>query len=1035
MKLLHFASWQSIDSKIPIASPDKDQPLIMVYQPRNFTQSTKGGNEGRSSSWNKKHEIHRFKTGTKIDKSELIPTMVLTTRYHLSVLGRRRKDIYKYDDGDAPLIEIPEWIYTCKPTPSTAFISSTSSSNSTTSQEGRMEHQQDYYRISPLASIIDPQKRFVYATQAQNHILSAWSLDKDVGGPDIDDDKYIQKYKFDSPMVSLHLLPERRKVKIRCGIDKNANNNNSSTVTSFVEVTGGVTGLLATGDMFIAFHTTSSDTVTGDNSKLIVGVLKESDVSTSQSVAMKGNHQLLLSMVGYTSTSSSTMTEIESIHTHEKSRKRKSPEMDEEIDVSGDIVIYALSRVQSTNSVVLSRHSIEMSSLLLCTLQNDDTRNPFKTSPKNRTSCFNISGNYLIRSNLLSIAHNNIQHIFATQLDATHVSLVYNPSTSTSTKGGPWLCSWFDIRQGNLSPHPFQISDPSTDTGHVIKVAGISSALISILSNEGIVRICDVRRAAIVYAIQLQSLPGYDPHYDVSHLDLSSEWHTGSLCIIMQPKLGGQTNMYHPKVYISQIRLQDSNENSSSDATHRTLKGSYNLASILASCIMTSKALNKPALVETSQLTATRDINSILPTLSSKTKTAHIKNSLKHEFQQSLHNLESFRLVGNKNRRKSDTFSNAYRQIIERFTTLESEEKLQASPKQQSIILQNGHNGTHHAKDQNKISIGDTSRMSIADISNTAASVAIDIILSFDVDDAYLLETVQTLFDIIETGEVSARRAFVSKKFNDRTLSLLLLKLHQKSVSKKLILQLICRILSHCPDSLPEYMLVSLVHYILCHLTTTQLVESFDHIKTLNLGMRVHGLFRRFKLSQDSKDGVNGKSSEHNSKALKDRLGLNLKISLIDAVVSYSHCNATLLRVALQRDLQNSTKGEVEALFHILANLLRKESDAHVDLQRRKSRLISLINWIAALVDSHLVIFASPTSSEAGSSLPPLAGEVRKAISLMINHGEILASLDDILIYFDPACKRNRSKSCIDSILLNARQVSTPDYSIEPLIF
>jgi hypothetical protein len=498
----------------------------------------------------------------------------------------------------------------------------------------------------------------------------------------------------------------------------------------------------------------------------------------------------------------------------------------------------------------------------------------------------------------------------------------------------------------------------------------------------------------------------------------------------MRPKLEVQNNS-HSIICTSRIRLQDT-DLSSSEGSNRALKGSYNLASILASSIVSSKALDILKFIDSPPPTSIRDITSIHPTLNSTTRTASIENDVNVDLKQYLQLLESFR-QGKKNPGStSGTFSKVYRQITNRFPNPAYKEEEKSSSKQ-LIPYKNGQNGIHHTNGDNSISLKDSLQINRIDLSNKAASVAIDIILSSDVDDTYLVETLLTLLDIIETGDVSARIAFASNKFNDRTLYHLLLKLHRTMPSKNLVVKFIFQLLHRCPDSLPEYMLVILVDFILCHLTTSQLVDSFEEMKTMNHGAEVHTLFQR--LTQERAVEGNVKTHQNRFTSLQDRLALNLKISLIEATVSYSQCNSTLLRAALRRDLQNVAKGEVEVLFHVLAILLRKGIDGHLDLQRRKTRTMSILYWLDALVDSHLGIFTASSSIGTESSVCSLADEVRKDIALMIGQGEVLATLDDVLIHFDPTVTRNRLKSSMNSILLSASHVSTPDYSIEPLIF
>jgi hypothetical protein len=351
----------------------------------------------------------------------------------------------------------------------------------------------------------------------------------------------------------------------------------------------------------------------------------------------------------------------------------------------------------------------------------------------------------------------------------------------------------------------------------------------------------------------------------------------------------------------------------------------------------------------------------------------------------------------------------------------------------QLIPHKNGLNGIHHKNDIGSSAKGVSHGNIISSLINTAASVAVDRILSPKIVETELIDSLSTLLEIFETGQVSARIAFASNNVSHCCLRDLLIKLNRGEQSRKSVVKVICCIIQWCPDSLSESMLVILVDFILCHLTESQILDSFDDMKAIHHPTDGHQLFNRLKLTNDIDCEASARNTPKPLVSLQNRAVLHLKLSLIGSVVSYSHCNATLLRAALRRDLRHADKGEISVLFRLLATLLRHGNGSPEDCKTRRSWTMSASCWLAALIDSHLGSCVSLTS--AGKSLHSSIEAVQKDISLTIAQGEAAATLNDILDYFDPNMPRNRPKNNSSLILSNASNVSTPDYCIEPLIF
>merc|ERR1712238_33511 len=191
-------------------------------------------------------------------------------------------------------------------------------------------------------------------------------------------------------------------------------------------------------------------------------------------------------------------------------------------------------------------------------------------------------------------------------------------------------------------------------------------------------------------------------------------------------------------------------------------------------------------------------------------------------------------------------------------------------------------------------------------------------------------------------------------------------------------------VLDYWYDSIPENVLVTMRHCVLCHVKLSKKHESKDMLTNAD------ELMRRKSINGES----GGESIETNGKRKDDRhtkvnslltylearLFTHHQMYFVRAIVTSSRCNEALLRTALKHGMTQAGNGEIEVLMKMLTKLLHDKTNTQVTLANNSPTInhtVCIVQWLSALTDSHMgILFTESLSST--SNFANAMGSVRE---------------------------------------------------------
>ena len=972
---------------------------------------------------------------------ELNPVISLTSDHRISVLGHQssRKILRASTGGkqgtgaggneDSTILkEVSQWIYTSRPGDATSFFS---------------KKTQDHPRR--VGAVVDPSSRTVFVLQNDNHVMKIWGLDDDVNGPDdelgsrtdktnVNNDSsslsgVVKKVQFDSPVLCMDSIPIKRQVRVNIKGGKGSKSNNSN------QINGGITGLLANGQMFVVLVCIANNKRTirvgiYGKSTEAKGRRRSTRLTNQKPSTDNGDAGYIHSVVGFTAhTKGSTSVDLG------QKRKLDYVENDDDSHEWGEVTLTYLSQnVKKSDSISFCKHSVVISSLV------DDVEQNGNNSDGNSSSYQRVDGNYSKKAGDVKLPHTIYQpklngngssykhkHVHVTQLDLTHISLVYQDTSNV------WYTTILDTRYGECVIKPFSLSKRTSTT--VVEIGGLGTSILAVLTSDDVLAVYDVRRAVKLHEMDVRKVMGKDENGTKCQFGISTHWFTGAIgitCNAMTKSSNGTKNTV--SMSCARIGVYDTDRQVETSGTNKKpfIKGAYNLARIIASSIATAdkKTFNSHLQVQPITLDMTNWFSSTT------------KNNLvqPHEYKLAdiIVELEEYRTSNSQtNGSKSKSFFEKFKEVKEK---LQKTQQSSVPAGKKKLKLENGNtskavNSASEATTKSSVFIP----QSLIDVS---VSIAMNIILTPSSKGSDITNATNVLLQCIETGMVSGRNHFdkaiiSTRKKNGETLRSLLLALQAQNTTNEeeyLPLSLISNLLQHCKDGLTEHMLVSMVHFIMCHPTNKQFVKHWEKASTdsgwyADSGVKVLEKRLRKALHQHknakSIKSKNCEDLQNLVQSLENRLAVYQQIFFINKIVTQSKCNPALLRTAIQNGLTQTNAGEVEVLMQVLSKILRRTGKDKITKKttfRSGNTSTCVSQWLSAVIDTNLGLLLTESDSNAME-------QVKKEVSASISQTQAIMSLKELLSHVDEMidCKKNKVGTM--------EVTSVPLYGIEPLLF
>lgn len=908
------------------------------------------------------------------------PDLILTSDHQISILGHApSKKILKatgtVGTKTESIKELPQWIYTSRPGEQSAFFPKKSDK-------------------SKVGAIVDANSRSVFALQKNNTVLKIWSLDHDVTGPDEDEgSNLVDKIELSSAVVSIEAIPYKRQSRVKI------KGQNSGVSAGQDDFHGGVIGSLANGQIFVVLISSQREVKVGFFSK-------DSSVSStsrrkSSSKAPKvddasDNH--LFAVVGYASggnTGNGGMKEV-------AGQKRKAESMvDDSLDNMGEITLTTLSLdPKKKGSIVFCKHAIALSSLA-----SGDEHAITDTGDNSKYQ--GVSGVYSKEAGQLKLPHEvsiptvngngslqSHKPVQIAQLDPTHVGLVYE---TTDACFGTIL----DIRYGECIVQPFPLVFQSSSAS-VVDMAGLSTSIFAVLTSDNLLSIYDVRRAIVLHQINVGSVTGAEKGDSDYKYSIASDWFTGTIGIIRKSIAKNKNKKGAVHASFAKIGIFDAAAElqGSGTVSKPLLKGSYNLARAIASSMSTAASMTLgsfPAEVAPLEQNMLEWISPSSTMENDKdSSTVSIVTSLVERVDKCKH--------GQKNGKK-DTLCKMLSDASKSFEN------------------------------------GDIPQRVV----DVCVASAVEIALSHNFAHSQKQDATEALMLCIKSGKFSGRN-HLDKAINTSAKDVLCAILFtmkrafdSESASKQNIhnspLHMVFSLIRHCADALPEHMLVSMVHFILCHVSDEEFRshwalskedEWYTDPTTKVLEKRLKGAVSKYKSNgpEEEKDLI---------QSLKNRLATSQKLFFVECIITQSKCNMALLREAMREGLTQGDKGEVEVLMQALSRLLRKAGKDKKATKRQESSSSNTSSctsqWLCALVDANL---GTLLNSRGGDDKFTSSIEAtKKEVSATVSQTQALVNLKELLDHVQASLENKDSEE-------NTRTMDVtplPLYGIESLIF
>ena len=1002
MKLVSFSPWQRTTTSIQSSKNSDDILHDFIISPSSASPP--------SSSYahpSKRSKLSKQSSSVDALATDMQPVVTITSNHEIGILGHESsRKILRVstkpsspsnaisegvsgmksngNDDNSVLKQVPQWLYSSRPGTASAFFPASTNS-----------------KFRKIGAVVDATSRTVFALQKNNRILKVWGLDDDVNGPDdgvdgVDGDSSpVQKVQLDSPVLCMNQIPIKRQVRVKI-------KSNAGSYQNDEKCYGGVAGLLMNGQMFVVLVRISTN-----NLKTIkVGIFGNKSKKSTEVGSF------LQSVIGFTVPTSKESTNED---IGQKRKLSSADDCDGSCDEWGEIVLTVLSsHAKNDDCISFTKHTTVISSFT-------DTKNHQETQHKS------IDGSYTKQTGNVKLPHSIIdshkslqrkKEVLVSQLDSTHVSLVYRDTDKM------WYTTILDTRYGECVIKPFPIGHQNTlnkaiVTPDVVNIGGLSTSILAVLTSDDILTIFDVRRAVKLHKIDIRKvLVGKEQNGAKYHFALSTHWFTGTIGISWKVS-GGKSNGKLSSLSFScaRVGVYDADQETEIIGVGKKpfVKGSYNLARIISSTLATTNTQNVQYL---NPIPHTQAMQQDMTHWFSQQSTKNSKSDKTDPLHSILNELESFRLGSLKqNWFKKTTFHAKFKEMV---TTLNKGCDVDSRKNEKKISNKN----------PTSSSSGPSSSLPQVFL-DKCLSIAMSIIFSQKEKKADKISAALVLIQCIESGSISGRIHFekarisgVNIKGNVFRKLLLLLKAEKITTEEYYLpLALISSLLQHCKDDLSEQILVSMVHFILCHVNDNEFEQIWNSSQSWHSDAGVKVLEKRLKKAQAD----HTKNTEDRQKlvdSLEDQFTMRIKLFFIERVVCHSKCNPALLRASIQNGLTQTNAGEVEVLILVLGKLLRRiGSEKKSSASQYLNKSVCVSQWLSALVDTNLhklLLGDDPTT----------INRVQKEVTASISQTRAILSLKELFHQMD-------NVMCHDKVNENNAidMTSVPLYGIEPLIF
>lgn len=813
---------------------------------------------------------------------------------------------------------------------------------------------------APIGTVIDSNGRKIYCLQNNNTILKVWDLDANVTGPD--DDSEDNKNLKKVKFDSPVVCMESIPIKRR--LVKRSKHNEGYRGSYEADIQSGVVGLLSNGQVFVALMPSSSD------KSAKVGIFGKDESSRSRS-RRKSNGYHRNGVANGSSMNGNGSSDVQ--HLISIASISLSNEGSSTVETSRKRKISSIETDSDEKGVeiMLTTLSINSKSESVVLTRHKLAIPSFYNNVK-RGETEKVEASYSKESSNIELPNIETKgggddRVRVTQLDLTHVAVVYRGLSDS------WQCLVIDARHGERATESFSLSLGGLS---VVDIGGLSASILSILSSDNMVRVYDIRRFVLLHeqnVLKAFAEEGENADEGYCNFRLATNWFTGTIGIIS--KHLDTISFSFASVGIFNATIV-SNEEKLSEVGHKPmLRGAYNLATIIASSIATANASIAPK-----SRPYTKEIDAINWYTGEKSL-ATLRSGANDQ-------LESFLKGGG--------------------------------------VKKNGKNGN---KDYASLGFEKCSQ----ELIDAAVSTAIDRIHSKSLDLDQKKDSVNILNGCIKSGKICGRDIFNNTK-GDRSLYSLFTALSISFAKTDILyrpLYLMHCLLHHCNDSVPEHMLVTMIHFVLCHTTDAEFAQHWKKVAGDNSWyddagttvLRKRKKVARVQLLETNGDKTRNAELQNLVSSLDRKLSTSRQLFFIRKIVTYSQCNASLLRAALRDGLLQSEKGEVETLLLALSSLLRKVGrNNHSQKAGTVNRSSSITQWMSALTDAYL--------GKLLSSSGPAIGDAQKRVSEAITQARVVLGLKELMDFVDDTLKETKKGSNRQESL-----TEPPLYGIEPLIF
>lgn len=637
-----------------------------------------------------------------------------------------------------------------------------------------------------------------------------------------------------------------------------------------------------------------------------------------------------------------------------------------------------------------------------------------------------------------------------------------------------WYCIHLEGRNGEVTSAPFPLEILPGCT--VVNAAGLAPNLVGVLSapigknhdDDGngsdedfllpaaSLFVYDIRRSVAVQALDLP-LKGdaAAKSSKFSSWDMLSDYRDGTIAILA--KTADQSTY----ILASKLMVESANSGASMPrGLHQStgLKRKYNLAAAIASAVSVSDDAGSSMSDALAASGLGRDIRFILPPRAEENENES-ENGNRNGVEaivgetmqaiddvQAAFELDSLRTfltdadISEEEDEMATSFETAYDLAVS--TILESSSPKGVVPPASPRSIANGSSHFSHrlhsptkAAEQ---SAGSNSRHLPQSFIDGAFDIALGISLQVhekqgdDDEEASTSDTLRkvdsalrVLIKLIRLGKISARDHLAGGVMRSILLACQQIVGESRPASSDSdespsALSVIDSILSNSSDAVPEAILVTMLHYVLCYATVNDVVTFFSSPRQQRRQYlapeKVQVLIDQMNetsaeilmLEKEKSTKKKGKTPAKKRKGEIDArideltaLSSDLERSVLstgihsfaDRIVSYSTVNGSLLRSAMVDTLVHAERGEATAMLSVLTNLLGMPPASKLSPGSQSSgarRTTSIAQWICALADAHL-----PALLDAKGTKQIAAA--RRAVTRAIGQGEAIASMTDLI--------------------------------------